>query len=1068
MSGLNLSFVIAGVTKTSFVRAGTVETSILHTLANKSILRCSTLDTVVPTTSGYRPATDATIIVNKVSPSVVLYDGRILDVDNMPATEPAIGVITDISAVSYELALEQRFINHTEYGSDPVPIAVVSTGNPSPVTTRENHGFTTGDKVIIQGISGSNNDAAVNATHTVTVTGLANFTIPVNITVAGGGNATVRKVTPLTTILNDFVTPYFTPYGITLNTASIVGTPLLEKQVFNKISVMEVLRHLSVVTGIPFRFLPSRTLEWFTVGQKVSAFNLIVSNVLTGVRWRKTRASQANTIIVNYGTTSVVSRDMPFVGAGGTRVFALPYTPILASSTSSPGQVWNYAESRWQHVGRYGLDTSFEFVYRDSDNTIVQLATWGGVTGWPAIADGVGYYFQADVQFPQTVTVTDTADVALNGTREMIVDFPDTFDIEAARQFGQAQLRIALVTARRLSVTTRAGLEYPGTVVTVDLPKHSLPSATWLISGTTIREEEAGLLTYTYDLIEGSTVIPSWRDDLRSLFGGGASTSGGGSVSGGGIPPDTGGLTPGDVFANKTMPTAGSLIYESSLIGQLANASHLGPALILGPIAHAQSWAISADFLATFSRRSLRFIPITENATLRFAMQLTSALIPVAGEYYLTPNTGGILHLGATTAMGGFGSGFRVTSVNTLGLDMAGGTANFLTGATQSLSLIGQGVSTGVSYYFSALPINGPHFGLASEITGGAAGTPSYKVAGYFAASTGSLGDDVIALNAVAQWNAGHTASNVVGLEINVNNNNSDLTLNQTPWVGGFLIASGGTKHPGRAILLGATSAANTWRKGLDIPASAVSDTGIEVGTPTAGLVGSVLVKQLANAGDTLLLQRNTDTAPTGALIRCVNAANSAELFKVSVNGKLDVGASGPVSIAGDVIAVFRNASATGYGVAIYGGSSTSNYALLVVDGAVANNLFEVAGDGGVKVGAPTGGTGGSMGLGKLNVAGDLYRNGTAYTNPKWVLQRHYDGVVDVVGPYAVPPWYDGLWSLDAHRMFVRASHDLPLMTKESDGGMFRRGDMMLASLEEAYLYIYELHDRITMLEDNK
>lgn len=387
------------------------------------------------------------------------------------------------------------------------------------------------------------------------------------------------------------------------------------------------------------------------------------------------------------------------------------------------------------------------------------------------------------------------------------------------------------------------------------------------------------------------------------------------------------------------------------------------------------------------------------------------------------------------------------------------------TATATARSLIGQGVSTGVSHFLDTTPVSGPHFGFVAQITGTvAAGTASYKVAGYFAAESAGRGDDVIAVNAVAQWTAAHPASNVVGLEINVNNNNSDLTLNQTPYVGGLLVASGGTKHPGRAILLGATSAANTWRKGIDIPASAVSDTGIEVGTPTAGLVGSVLVKQLANAGDTLLLQRNTDTSPTGTLIRCVNGANSAELFKVSVNGKLDVGASGPVSIAGDVIAVFRNASATGYGVAVYGGSSASNYALLVVDGAVANNLFEVAGDGGVKVGSPTGGTGGSMGLGKLNVAGDVFRNGTAYTHPDYVFEHWATGQIVRFAKNEGAATYRGLLPLPALERHVRTHFRFPLIDGRACGG-FKRSDIALALIEETTIYLFGHEKRIARLE---
>jgi hypothetical protein len=119
-------------------------------------------------------------------------------------------------------------------------------------------------------------------------------------------------------------------------------------------------------------------------------------------------------------------------------------------------------------------------------------------------------------------------------------------------------------------------------------------------------------------------------------------------------------------------------------------------------------------------------------------------------------------------------------------------------------------------------------------------------------------------------------------------------------------------------------------------------------------------------------------------------------------------------------------------------------------------------GTGGLTLNSPTGG---DKGAGTINVAGDIYKNNLAYTNPKWVLQRHYLGLSDREGLYAAPKEYGGLMHLEAHREITRSKYDLPLMLLSPKGGMFERGDLMLASLEEAYLYIYQLHDRIKALE---
>lgn len=122
-----------------------------------------------------------------------------------------------------------------------------------------------------------------------------------------------------------------------------------------------------------------------------------------------------------------------------------------------------------------------------------------------------------------------------------------------------------------------------------------------------------------------------------------------------------------------------------------------------------------------------------------------------------------------------------------------------------------------------------------------------------------------------------------------------------------------------------------------------------------------------------------------------------------------------------------------------------------------------VGATGGFIVGAPTGG---EKGTGTINTAGDIYKNNTAFTNPQWALKHAFNnGVVDADGPYAAPAWYRGRRSIDDHRAFVAKQFDLPLMAEEPEEGLFRRGDLMLASLEEAYLYIYDLHDRLTALE---
>lgn len=186
----------------------------------------------------------------------------------------------------------------------------------------------------------------------------------------------------------------------------------------------------------------------------------------------------------------------------------------------------------------------------------------------------------------------------------------------------------------------------------------------------------------------------------------------------------------------------------------------------------------------------------------------------------------------------------------------------------------------------------------------------------------------------------------------------------------------------------------------------------------------------------------------------------SVEIMSVAT-GTRNVTWSSPTTTISDAAATLN---ITGGGVTttiqpgFMGTSTATNFVLLANSATIAT----VCNGGGMTLGAPTGGC---KGAGILNVSVDIKKNDTAYTNPKWALQKYFTGSVDATGPHAAPKWYQGLRPIEAHREFVARNHDLPLMLQEKDGGLFARGDMMLASVEEAYLYIYQLHDRISQLE---
>lgn len=82
--------------------------------------------------------------------------------------------------------------NNDSITLQPVTIVSNSVANPSVVTTALPHGLTSGDAVVIAGVSGST--PTINGFQTATVITPTTFSVPVNVTVGGTGG-TVKQLT---------------------------------------------------------------------------------------------------------------------------------------------------------------------------------------------------------------------------------------------------------------------------------------------------------------------------------------------------------------------------------------------------------------------------------------------------------------------------------------------------------------------------------------------------------------------------------------------------------------------------------------------------------------------------------------------------------------------------------------------------------------------------------------------------------------------------------------------------------------------------------------------------------
>jgi hypothetical protein len=118
---------------------------------------------------------------------------------------------------------------------------------------------------------------------------------------------------------------------------------------------------------------------------------------------------------------------------------------------------------------------------------------------------------------------------------------------------------------------------------------------------------------------------------------------------------------------------------------------------------------------------------------------------------------------------------------------------------------------------------------------------------------------------------------------------------------------------------------------------------------------------------------------------------------------------------------------------------------------------------GGVTIGVPTGG---DKGTGSVNVAGDLFKNGTAYTNPHGGFEYAYTGKVE---RYADRMAAMGLedyraLSLEDLEAYTREHFHFPYLGDEEGNGLFGGGERLLLITEELAVHLFDLHHQVKNL----
>lgn len=335
-------------------------------------------------------------------------------------------------------------------------------------------------------------------------------------------------------------------------------------------------------------------------------------------------------------------------------------------------------------------------------------------------------------------------------------------------------------------------------------------------------------------------------------------------------------------------------------------------------------------------------------------------------------------------------------------------------------------------------------------------------------------------------------------LTVRMDESSTGDTTNGPNFVGAQVVGARHTAH----AQLGRTY-------GMNIVVNDLSTRGAIDGVNVGGLIG-VEVDIRASGPDTEMVRHaiyvqpkglggstdGSDTIASGLLVRLANAGALTVGAALRID---DIGAGGSNkynvglyalaqidtllcdmrSTTNEGTARFGSTLATGMvgSVQLVGNSSTGNERIYgevgaligsATDGAenstlqfktllagTQTNSMQVAN--GAVIGAPAGSF---KGAGTLNLAGDIYKNNTAYSNPDYVFEHAYTGQIVRFADNEGAKDYRGLPSLEETERITRETFKLPGMDGEPLGA-FGRFDKLLQLVEEAYLHIFELSARL-------
>lgn len=293
-------------------------------------------------------------------------------------------------------------------------------------------------------------------------------------------------------IVEDLVSQYLTDDGVTTLTFDATLGPVVQRAVFNYLSVTQCFNDLSQVTGYTWYIDYNKDLHFFAREDSTAPFGLANTSAnFYDFSIRYTRDQYRNRQFIRAGYDTTVARTEEFKGDSKLRSFTLQY-PIGAALDGTSITVNGGAQT----VGIKQVDTGKNFYYQKHDGVIAQEISDPVLTS----ADTLAVTYQG--LFPTMTQAYDDAEITSraaieggSGVYEAVEDQPNLDDDDAALERANGLLRRYGQIQKIVTFTTRTAGLLAGQLLSVILTEHNI-SENFLITSVEANDENGERLIW--------------------------------------------------------------------------------------------------------------------------------------------------------------------------------------------------------------------------------------------------------------------------------------------------------------------------------------------------------------------------------------------------------------------------------------------------------------------------------------------------------------------------------------------------------------------------------------------